>query len=107
MRRSEIFKDAILHFDRAEYDKAIKIFEQIVQSDPNDLDAKFNLALCYMRKIGIDLQEEELYIPEDLTDEEVYAIRALSLLNAILEERVEDKEVKKMIKGIKKVMDME
>lgn len=107
MRRREIFKEAILHFDKGEYDKAIEVFEKIINSEPDNLDAKYNLALCYMRKIGIDLQMEEKYVPEDKTDEEVYAIRAISLLNEILEENPEDKEVLNMVEGVKKVMDME
>lgn len=101
-RRDEAFKDAINLLDRGECDRAIKIFKQTVQNEPNGLDAKFNLALCYMIKIGIDLQEEEPYILKDLIDEEVYAIRALPLLKAILKERVEDEEVKEKIEGTKK-----
>ena len=107
MRRREKFNKAILHFDKGEYDKAIEIFDKIIDNEPDNLDAKYNLALCYMRKIGIDLQEDESYVPEDKTDEEVYAIRAISLLNEILEENPEDDEVLNMIEGVKKVMDME
>lgn len=107
MRRREKFEEAVLHFDKGEYDKVIEIFEKIINNEPDNLDAKYNLALCYMRKIGIDLQEEEKYVPEDKTDEEVYAIRAISLLNEILEENPEDYEVLNMIEGVKKVMDME
>jgi tetratricopeptide (TPR) repeat protein len=107
VRRREKFKEAILHFDKGKYDKAIEIFEEIISNEPENHDAKYNLALCYMRKIGIDLQEEEKYVPEDKTDEEVYAIRAISLLNEVLEENPKDREVLNMIEGIKKVMDME
>lgn len=107
IRRREDFKEAIDDFDREEYDKAIEIFEHLVEENPNDPDAKYNLALCYMRKIGIDKQKDEWFIPEDKSDEEVYAIRAISELNAILEKKPDDEEVQKMIKGIKKVMDME
>lgn len=85
IRRREDFKEAIDDFDREEYDKAIEIFKHLVEENPNDPDARYNPALCYMRKTGIDKQKDERFVPEDKSDEEVW----------------------KMIEGIKKVMDME
>lgn len=107
IRRAGAFKKAVDYYDRDEYDKAIEIFERIVKDNPREVDARYNLALCYMRKIGIYKQEDEWFIPEDKSIDEVYAIRAISELNGILDLKPDDEETLEMIKGIKKVMDME
>jgi len=107
LRSRDTFKEAIDYYDREEYDKAIELFEKIVEEDSLNLDARFNLALCYMRKIGLEKEEDEWFIPEDKSIDDVYAIRAISELNKILEMNPDEAEAFKMIDGIKSVMDME
>lgn len=107
LRKKEEFRRAVKNYENGKYDRAIEEFENLIEEGPDDMDARFNLALCYMRKIGIEKQEDEWFIPEDKTVDDVYAIRAISELNKILEKDPNDEEAKRMIEGIKKVMDME
>ena len=107
IRGKNEFNDAVEFYLNDEYEKAIELFEDIVKKEPRNLDARFNLALCYMRMIGMEKEHDEWFIPEDETLDEVYAVRAISELNEILKYRSDDEEVMALLDAIKKVMDME
>lgn len=47
-KNSKLFKKAMQLADQADYRQAIEIFKLIVQNDPRDLDALFNMGLCYL-----------------------------------------------------------
>lgn len=107
IREKELFNEGVKSYSNGYIDQAIEIFEEVVEKNPRDTDARFNLALCYMRKIGMEKEEDEWYIPRDESVDDVYAVRAISNLNKILEIDPEDREAEKILEQIKKVMDME
>ncbi len=47
-KNSKLFKNAMQLADNSDYRHAIEIFKVIVKNDPKDLDALFNMGLCYL-----------------------------------------------------------
>ncbi|WP_083631229.1 tetratricopeptide repeat protein [Labilibacter marinus] len=47
-RNAKLFKKAMQMADQQNYNEAIATFKQVVANDPKDLDALFNMGLCYL-----------------------------------------------------------
>ena len=54
---------SLYHFDRGEYDKAIKAAEEAIKRKPDMAEAKYLIMLC-KKKLGQDYSEEESWLRE-------------------------------------------
>ncbi|QDS99846.1 serine/threonine-protein kinase [Adhaeretor mobilis] len=75
-----------LHGEMEEYEsafqhylQAVKYFEMLGELDLNDMDAQFNLAICY-RTLG---DQQDLAEAEQVTQADAYYEKAVSLLNRL------------------------
>lgn len=100
----KLFEEAKNFEKQGKYLNAIKSYEKLIEIDPGNPEAHFNLGLICMRAFQRDVEVEALL--EDKTDDQSWALRAIGEFKKVLEIDPQNEGAKKNIKIIQEVMEL-
>jgi len=100
----KLFIEAKNFEKEGKYSDAIKSYEKLIEIDPGNPEAHFNLGLICMKAFQKDIEVDALL--EDKTDEKAWALRAIGEFKKVLEIDPQNEGAKKNTKIIQEVMEL-